>query len=273
MISVNGTQIACTRFPDGTLSFRYDPYDFLTDHRIVWRYDDDSECMVLWNLVNHIRTHLPEARISLVMPYLPNARMDRVKSENVDEIFTLKWFAKFINFLNFRTVHITDPHSDVSAALIDRAVCVPATDNVFEVLRMIGAPMSELVLCFPDDGSKRKYSKQLTGMEYVFGIKDREWRSGKIKSLTINKPEVVRGRTVLIVDDICSRGRTFVSTAQVLKDAGADKIYLYITHCENSIFDGEVLTSGLIEHVYTTDSIYRGEHEMISVLKGMEEFT
>ena len=270
MISVNGTQIACARFPDGTLSFRYDPYNFLVDHHIVWRYDDDSECMVLWNLVNHIRTHVPGNSITLSLPYLPNARMDRVKAD--DEVFTLKWFTKFINMMDFKCVYITDPHSNVGTALIDRVTCIPATDNVLEVLRKIGLPTSELVLCFPDEGARKKYSEQLTGMEYVFGIKNREWRTGKIKSFTLNTPEVVQDKSILIVDDICSRGRTFVSTAQALKNAGAQNIYLYVTHCENSIFEGEVLTSGLIDHVYTTDSIYRGEHEMISVLNGMEEF-
>ena len=41
-----------------------------------------------------------------------------------------------------------------------------------------------------------------------------------------------------------------------LKELGATNIYLYVTHCENSIYDGELLkNNGLIEKIYTTDSI------------------
>ena len=77
--------------------------------------------------------------------------------------------------------------------------------------------------------------------------------------------ELVKGSNVLIVDDICSRGGTFYHSAKALKEAGANKIYLYITHCENTILEGEVLMSGLIEKVYTTNSIFTKEHEKIEV--------
>jgi len=69
------------------------------------------------------------------------------------------------------------------------------------------------------------------------------------------------------VDDICSKGGTFYHSAKKLKELGAKEVYLYISHCENSILQGEVLTSGLIERVFTTDSILTEEHEKITVLK------
>ena len=48
---------------------------------------------------------------------------------------------------------------------------------------------------------------------------------------------------------------------------GAGDIYLYITHCENTILNGDILDSGLIEKVYTTESIFTKEHEKIYVIK------
>ena len=71
---------------------------------------------------------------------------------------------------------------------------------------------------------------------------------------------------VLIVDDICSKGGTFYHSAKKLKELGADNIYLYITHCENSILEGELINSGLIKEIYTTDTIFTKEHELIKVL-------
>ena len=71
---------------------------------------------------------------------------------------------------------------------------------------------------------------------------------------------------ILIVDDICSRGGTFYHSAKKLKELGAKEIYLYISHCENTILEGEVLSSGLIEKVFTTDSLLTGEDERIEVI-------
>ena len=79
--------------------------------------------------------------------------------------------------------------------------------------------------------------------------------------------EVVNGKDVLIIDDICSRGGTFFYAAKALKEAGAKNIYLYVTHCENTILEGELLTCGLIEKVYTTNSIFTKEHEKIEVFE------
>lgn len=64
------------------------------------------------------------------------------------------------------------------------------------------------------------------------------------------------GKDILIVDDICSKGGTFYYSAKKLKEAGVGKIYLYVTHCENTIYEGELLkNNGLIEKIYTTDTI------------------
>ena len=78
--------------------------------------------------------------------------------------------------------------------------------------------------------------------------------------------EDIKGKNILIVDDICSRGGTFYHSAKKLKELGANKIYLYISHCENTILEGDLLTSGLIEKVFTTNSIFTKKHEKIEVL-------
>jgi ribose-phosphate pyrophosphokinase len=77
----------------------------------------------------------------------------------------------------------------------------------------------------------------------------------------------IKGSKILIIDDICSRGGTFYFSAKKLKELGAKEVYLYVTHCENTIFEGEIFTSGLIEKVYTTNSILRKTNEKIEVFE------
>ena len=79
--------------------------------------------------------------------------------------------------------------------------------------------------------------------------------------------EAINGKDILIIDDICSRGGTFYHSAKVLKEAGAANIYLYVTHCENTIHEGELLKEdSLIERIYTTDSLLTKTHEKITIV-------
>lgn len=262
MISVNGRVIDLTKFPDGTMSFRCDIYDVSQaakkqESEIVWKYEGEHECMALWYLSKHLKNyHGDNHDIFLTLHYVPNARMDRVKHD--DEVFTLKWFAEFINSLNFAGVYVMDPHSNVTTALIDRVAVDSPKDIIENVLYIMETAGIDPIICYPDEGASKRYSEMIFG-DYTFCVKRRDWRTGDIQGTSLMDPEKVKDRNVLIIDDICSRGGTFMHTAKALKEAGAEKIYLYVTHCENTITKGDVLTSGLIEHVFTTDSIFTAE--------------
>lgn len=267
MITVNNIPVYPTVFPDGTSSLHFDLQGILSAPIVIdWRYESDAEMPVLYNIVHHLRDKAIEnLNITLFMPYIPNARMDRVKHD--DEIFTLKHFAAFINSLDFTRVISVDPHSDVAPALFDRFVSMNVVEYIINSLIPSETPESKnWLFCYPDEGSAKRYSSQING-DYVFGVKRRDWQTGKIESLELIGAEKVAGRDVLIIDDICSRGGTFIRAAEALKEAGANKVYLYVTHCEQNIFNGDILTSDLIEHVYTTNSLPRSEHEKISVIE------
>lgn len=268
MIFVDDQKIDFTSFPDGTYSLRFMPktgstlFSFTkTPYFIRWLYDSDAECMQLWYLVKHLKS-TGDPILYLEMPYIPNARMDRVKHR--DEVFTLKWFTEFINSLGFESIRVLDPHSNVAMALIDRVEVMDVKHYIDYAIQWMGSQGLNPLLCYPDEGAAKRYS-DLLSMEYVFCIKHRDWESGKIKRLELTDPEKVNGRNILIVDDICSRGGTFTHTARALKDAGAKDVFLYVTHCEDTISKGTVLTDGLISRVFTTNSIYRGEHDMVMV--------
>lgn len=158
MILVNDKQVEFTKFPDGTTSFRYNPFGSMTRiFNITWKYDSDEECILLWYLVNHIRDHDRDVRLRLLLPYIPNARMDRVK--NADEVFTLKWFAEFINTLDFDDVLVDDPHSNVSAALLDRVKVYDAKPHIQKALDKLDD--KNVLLCYPDEGQQNDIHRKL----------------------------------------------------------------------------------------------------------------
>lgn len=261
MIEYNGKKVDLNHFPDGTLLIKEEA-EPAEKAVLCWKFENNEEMVALYFLTRHLKAK-GVSRIVLELPYIPNARQDRVKKP--EDVFTLKYFAEFINSLGFAEVMVLDPHSYVSEALIDRIRIRTPKDYVEQVLECIGGKEKPL-LFFPDEGAMKRYSAMFD-LPYVFGIKKRDWTTGEIKGLDVaGRTELIAGSSVLIIDDICSRGGTFFHSARALKELGAGDIYLYISHCENTILDGEIPKSDLIKQVYTTDSIFTGTHEKITVI-------
>lgn len=264
MIKINGKAVEVGSFPDGTMLIKQ---IIPQEERITisWFYESDRETLAVVYLANHLKSHGCE-NIHLHMPYIPNARQDRVKTE--EDIFTLKYFAGIINSLGFKTVTVLDPHSSVSEAVIDNIVIQKPQQLIEAVIDQIQQAEGEIPSMFyPDEGAGKRYSGMIN-LPYSFGIKKRDWKTGKLLGLDVaGDIESISGKNILIVDDICSKGGTFYFSAKKLKELGAKNIYLYITHCENSIFDGELLKGDLIKKIYTTNSILTKEDPRIQVTK------
>ena len=240
-------------FPDHSLLVKLDPdkmFNFRGAIKIEWLYEGDSELFTLICVKRHIDRLFSTREVVLDMPYIPHARMDRVKSD--EDVFTLKYFAEVINSLNFKIVWVRDAHSNVSLALIDKVVDTGVEAYIRKAAELAGAD----AMFYPDEGAMKRYSDN-SEKPYAFGMKKRDWKTGQILGLDIINAENIVGKDVLIVDDICSRGGTFYHSAKALKAAGAKSVSLYVTHCEETITLGELAASdGLVDHVYTTESIF-----------------
>ncbi len=95
-------------------------------------------------------------------------------------------------------------------------------------------------------------------------MKNRD-KTGKITHTDVFSPAPIEGYDCFIVDDICDGGRTFIELAKTLKEKGAEKIYLYITHGIFSNGFGDLST--YFEHIYTTNSFpAKGPEKLVSVV-------
>lgn len=264
MIKVNGIIIKPTHFPDGTLSAKINATSFCDAEKpypvIEWLYENNEEMATIFFLTMHLKETYKE--VALDMPYVPNARQDRVKKE--EDVFYLKHFATFVNSLNYSWVKVRDPHSSISEALINNLIVESADKYIKAAIKACDPDM----IFYPDEGAMKRYSA-MAPMEYAFGVKRRDWSSGKIKGLEVfGDAKKISGKDILIIDDICSKGATFYQSAMKLKELGAANVYLYVTHCEDTIFEGDILEEeDLIEHIYTTRSIFTGESEKIDVIE------
>lgn len=264
MIKINGNKVEVGHFPDGTESLRMIESFYKETVEIDWLYDKDEELITLIYLVEHLHS-IGHSSISLFMPYVPNARNDR--TEKINDIFTLKYFANMINGLEFDLVEILDPHSHVSEALLNNVLVHHSGAYIDSALDRITKEGGMPLFFYPDNGAEKKYSKVFK-FPYTFGIKKRDWETGKIQGLDIyGEVDKIKDNDILIIDDICSRGGTFLHSAKKLKELGANDIYLYVSHCENTIIEGDLINSGLIKKIFTTDSIFTKEHELIEIIE------
>lgn len=283
MIKVNGEIVNIEHFPDGTPRIYFDT-DIVEEFKykgsnyiqIEWFYESDNELFYLMLVKKHLERYFVDVNYELYMPYIPNARMDRTKHDK--EVFTLKYFCDFINNLNFDSVFVLDAHSDVSVALLNNCVNESPKEYVEKVIvdnlyNDISA--GNLVLYFPDAGASKKYSNMFPEFKYVYGNKVRTWETGEITGIEIVTPFDVNltNKTILIIDDIIAYGGSMYFGANKLKKLGVGKIYAYATHTENSVIEKgkssllKSLENGDIEKLFTTNSLFSGEHEKIEVIE------
>lgn len=276
MIKINGEVVDVKKFPDGTprinldtSTIKEDEYDGSPCLWVDWFYESNDELFYLLLVKRHLERYFTNVNYYLFMPYVPNARMDRTKND--DEVFTLKYFCEFINSLNFTAVYVLDAHSDVSTALLNNCVC----DNPKEYIeKAINFLPENLVLYFPDAGAAKRYSDLFPEVMYCYGEKKREWNTGKILGLEIRDNGIdLKDKTILMIDDIIAYGGSLFYSANALKELGVGKIYAYATHTENSILDAEkgtlikALENNTVERLFTTNSLFRGNHEKITVME------
>ena len=263
MILLNNKQIEIKKFPNGESFLNIEDLVLQEINEIKLKFENDEDITHLIFLKGQL-DDLP-AKAKLTIGYLPYSRMDRTEGMRV---FTLKYFTRLINSMNFESIVIYEPHSDVGTALLDRVSVVNISAELgIEVLEEVQEEGRKVYIVYPDAGAAKRYSKQIKYDKILTANKERDFHTGNIKSLEINGTIEDSDFDAIIIDDLCSKGGTFIMTAEKLKEMGARDIYLVVTHCEDTIFQGDVLKSNLIKKIYTTNSILTKEDNKIQVKK------
>jgi ribose-phosphate pyrophosphokinase len=205
--------------------------------------DDVMELLLVTDAVKRLYPMLP---ITLIMPYVPYARQDRVA--NHGEAHGLKVFCKLINDQGYARVVVQDPHSDVATALLDNVVVDEAYSAIEEAVRKIEARYGVLpALVSPDAGARKrtlKIAHYLGGLQVVFADKVRDTKTLEITATEIHGD--MPDAPLLVVDDICDGGRTFIELAKAVRKLEAVEttagetaleatwpmrpMFLYVTH-------------------------------------------
>lgn len=253
MVKVNNSIFGSEHFGNNETIFK-DVRLNDTINTITLNFESNEDITTLIFAVEYIKDEKPDSKINLIMPYIPYSGMDRKIN---DQVFSLKLFARIINKLNFNAILSLDVHNmEVAKQLFGSSL------NFIPVGRFIQDVIDGFkpdVIHFPDEGAMKRYPEMinLKGIPYTYGIKKRDLNDkGKIVGYEVKTNGIeLMGKKVLIVDDICRRGGTFVGASNALSELGAYDIGLYVSHCEEGIWQGDIFKEGSkITTVYTTDS-------------------
>lgn len=227
------TKIKWTTFSDGTESCKIDiPLGELDNYNHIHvNIEDATRDLIRIGLVKDALDNLGVENITLDIPYFPQARADRIFEEG--NPLPVKLFAGILNSFNFKKVTIHDPHSDVTPALINNCEVVKQQTALKNYLPQIKRDFSDdFTLCAPDLGATKKTFDNMVSLghdKYYQAIKVRDVKTGKIVKCDLLEDKI--DGDVLIVDDICDYGGSFIHLADKLKERGARKVGLYVTHC------------------------------------------
>ncbi len=201
---------------------------------------DELITLVMWAQAVLADGGAPHALI----PYLPGARADRAPR------LEAKVYADLINSAGFASVTCLDPHSPVMADMIERLTIVTAADMIAASLTTsyLGSFVGVIA---PDEGAHERACAvgQRLDLPVFQARKHRDFDTGELTGFSCEYVPPVGD--LLVVDDICDGGGTFIGLAGVVPNA-KQRLHLWVSH---GVFSGRA--ANITEHfasVMTTDS-------------------
>ena len=232
MIILNGEIVKTWRFPAGETGVNIHGCQVNKINNIRCNFENNDDIINLLFVVNAISYVEPKATNYLYIPYFPYARQDRVCSNG--DPFSLKVIANLIKECNFEEVICVDLHSDVMIVLFEAGVLTSFKQHevLEDFVSSVIAPGEKVALVAPDAGSLKKIYPLATklNLNVIEAKKIRNTNTGKIISSYVDKGVIPCYNHLIIVDDICDGGRTFVELAKVIRENYDNKLTLVVTH-------------------------------------------
>lgn len=197
---------------------------------IECKFSGSDDLMDIMLLVNACRNEFYGVSLRLRIPYFPYARQDRVTGPG--EAFALQVACNVINSCNFYEVEVWDAHSDVLGAFFEPGVLTNIPQHKLLKEKVLSFKQGNTALIAPDAGALKKIyplAKELN-LPVIEARKLRDVSTGKINKSDIDLSLCSLYNSLIVVDDICDGGATFIQLAQVIAQGYMDKLALVTTH-------------------------------------------
>lgn len=243
--------IKFTTFPDGQIHLKN--IDIWKNPIVNCRIRNGDDILKLYlfkNLLSQNGFKIEKLKIY----WLASLRWDR-PINYPHESYDLRVFSDLINKLEIENVEIFDPHSTCALAAINNSI-----DMKEQLIKFYkhSPLLAKSIIVIPDEGARKRCDIFLENVSenkssYIQCFKkrigDKVLIDFKLNNITVSE---IKNSNLLIVDDICDGGATFIAIAEALKSLSPKKIDLMVSH--------GVFSKGLeklheyFENLYTTDS-------------------
>ena len=193
-------------------------------------------------------------RITAVIPYFGYARQDRRTKARTP--ISAKLVANMLVSAGVERILTMDLHAAQIQGFFDIPVDNLYASPVFalDIKHQFGDRMDELMVVSPDVGgvARARELAQRIGSALAIVDKRRE-KAGEVAEMTVIGD--VKGKTCLIVDDMCDTAGTLCKAADVLMDAGAKEVHAYTSH---GVLSGPAvgrITNSQLKSMVITDTI------------------
>lgn len=247
---LSGVAYSISQFPDGELHFSFmKPLDHKKKYCVKCRITNGNDLFIVAQVGNILNRCGVEWTLDIF--YLMSMRMDRVIS--FLEPFSLEIVANIINSLHVSEVRILHPHSDRTFKLINNSknmegIAFPIFENILA--------SHDYIICYPDAGAKNRYNANLscyTNYSIIECTKQRNSILGFVEKVSCNNPEIPENIPIIVVDDLCDGGGTFIRVAEKLKELYPNNpLHLAVIHAIQ--IRGLIKLLDYYEKIYITNS-------------------
>jgi ribose-phosphate pyrophosphokinase len=236
-IKAGHLDIFTQKFPDDELSIRIETDVKGKEVYLVQSfYRQISDCIIEVILAANTAKELGAKKVHLIAPYFPYLRQDKRfhPGESVSQYIIAGLIDRCCD-----SVTILDPHLHRTKSLgeIFREKTTKLTCN--ELVADYIKKRVKNPVCIGPDGESYKWAKFVGDM---IGVESRVMAKKRYSSfhveVKLNKPIDLKGKTVVIIDDIVSTGHTIIEASKLLRKIGAKKI---LCICVHSILVGDAL--------------------------------
>lgn len=255
-----------SKYPDGS-SYATIPEEWWGQTLdITFRFNNYEEFRHLRQLCE-VLEHRNCTNTVITIPNFLGAQADRRFNENESsDLYQMVSDLNSYESIHFNLFHPHNP--DVMEALFDRLTIIDNSKFIEHVLSLIKKdrsdngfwdsywPETNLILCSSDAGGFKPLMKLCDKIGWrgktASCSKYRHWDGEKSVLMQQAPSDDFYGKDILIVDDICVYGGTFVGLARLLKEKNVGKLYLAVSHMTVPNPNPELFS--LYDKVFTTDS-------------------
>ncbi len=246
--------------------------DLFPDGEVIVKLEEDvrgRDCFIVQSTYHPVNAHLMELliyidclrrasarRITAVIPYFGYARQDRKDEGRVP--VTAKLVANLITTAGADRVLAMDLHAEQIQGFFDIPVDhLHAAPVLVSYIESIRPQLGELVLVSPDVGNVKTANRFANWLGGEIAIIDKRRKSGS-EVESANMIGDVRGKTVLMIDDMISTAGTVCEAAKLVKRNGALDVVVAATHPVMVGLAMERLAESPFSRIIVTDTIPTG---------------